>query len=54
VVLVRDIKKLSEPSSFEEVYAKHVWCDAMDIGLKPIVESMIDSKLATKESIEEY
>jgi hypothetical protein len=46
VALVHASEKLGEPSSFEEAYAEHVWWDAMEIGSKPIVESMIDSKLA--------
>jgi hypothetical protein len=54
MALVHTNKKLGEPSSFEEAYAEHVWWDAMEIGSKPIVESMIDSKLAIDGSIEEY
>jgi hypothetical protein len=52
--LYMPIAQLGEPSSFEEAYAEHVWWDAMEIGSKPIMESMIDSKLAVDGSIEEY
>jgi hypothetical protein len=45
---------LGEPSSSEELYVEHVWEDAMEIGSKPIMESMIDSKPAVDGSIEEY
>jgi hypothetical protein len=30
--------KIGDPSSFEEAYKEHVWWDAMEIGLKSIVE----------------
>jgi len=36
-------KNLDEPSSIEEEYVEYVWWDALEIGSKPIVESMMDS-----------
>ena len=47
VALVHSSKKLDEPSSSEEAYIEHLWWDAMEIGSKPIVESLIGSKLSS-------
>ena len=54
VVLVHASWKLGEPSSFEKAYAEHEWWDAMEIGSKPIMEPMVDSKLAADGSVGEY
>jgi hypothetical protein len=54
MALVHSNGKLDEPSSLEEAYVKHVWQDAMEIGSKPIVESMIDSRLVVDGSVVEY
>ena len=52
--LVYAIEKLGEPSSFEEGDAEHAWWDSMEIGSKPIMESIIDSMLAIDGSVESY
>jgi hypothetical protein len=54
MALVHSNERLDEPSSFEEAYVEHAWWDAMETGSKPIVESRIDSKLATDGSVVEY
>jgi len=54
VALVHANRKLGELSSFEEAHAKYIWKDAMGIGSKPIVESIIDSNLVAYRSIKEY
>lgn len=54
VVLAHSSGKLDEPSSFEEAYAEQEWQDATEIGSKPIVEFVIDFKLATDGNVEEY
>jgi hypothetical protein len=42
LTLVHTNGELGEPSNFEKAYAKHVWWDAMEIGSKPVVESVTD------------
>jgi hypothetical protein len=46
--------KLDEPSSLKEASAENVWKDVVETCSKPIVESMIDSKLVVDGSVIEY
>jgi len=54
MALVHTNGKIGEPYSFEDEYVKHAWDNAMEICSKPIVELMIDFKIALDGSIEEY
>jgi hypothetical protein len=51
VALVHSSGRLEEPSFFEEA---HAWRDVMEIGSKPIVVSVINSKLVADRSVIEY
>ena len=54
LALVYVVEKQGEPSSFEEGDAEHAWWDSMEIGSKPIMESIIDSRIAIYVSVERY
>jgi len=54
VTLIHANMVLGEPSSSEEAYVEYPLWDAMEIGSKPIMESMIHSKLKDDGGIEEY
>jgi hypothetical protein len=46
--------KLGETSSFEEAYEENLWRHATEIGSKPIVELVTNSKIEANGSIKEY
>ena len=54
LALVYAIEKQGEPSSFEEGDVEHASWDSMEIGSKPIMESIIDSRIAIDGSVERY